>query len=101
MGATLQPRDFLLVSKLAVTRAALSGSTYLPGRGDIVVFRLARSRSLLLIKRVVALPGETVGLADGSVHVVGEGAIFVEGDNRAPGASSDSRDWGDLPAREI
>ena len=101
MEKTLEPGDFVLVSKLAVTRAALTGSPYLPRRGDVVVFRLPKNHSLVLIKRVVALPGESVTLADGSAHVVGEGAVFVEGDNRAPGASNDSRDWGDLPAHEI
>jgi signal peptidase I len=101
MEKTLEPGDFLLVSKLGVTRAALTGAPYLPRRGEVVVFRLPQNHSLVLIKRVVALPGEALTLPDGSVHVVGEGCVFVEGDNRAPGASSDSRDWGDLPAREI
>jgi len=34
-------------------------------------------------------------------HVVSPDSVFVIGDNRSPGASSDSRTWGDLPSREI
>jgi signal peptidase I len=101
MEGTLAPGDFLVVSKLAVTRAALRGETFTPARGQIVVFHLPRNPALTLIKRVMALPGDTVSLADGTPHRVARDSVFVEGDNRAPGASSDSRDWGDLPASEI
>jgi signal peptidase I len=90
MAETLAPGDFLLVSKLAS-----------PARGDIVVFRLPENPALTLVKRVTRLPGEQVTLADGSTHVVAGESLFVEGDNRAPGASSDSREWGDLPLRDV
>ena len=101
MEKTLQPGDFVLVSKLGVSRAALTGRPFIPQKGAIVVFRLPQNRAVTVIKRVVALPGEVRILENGYVHVVGTGAVFVEGDNRAPGASSDSREWGDLPVSDV
>jgi len=116
-----------------------------PQRGDIVVFRLpnqpvtpfvqrvvALLRSVLhkeslvtgpdpLIKRVIALPGETIEIKDGYVYINGEllaepyltqltlrgigprtlseGHIFVMGDNR--GASNDSRIFGEVAVSDI
>lgn len=99
--------DYLLISKQAYR---LFGKT--PERGDVIVFRKAEgSDSKLLIKRVIALPGETVKIEDGSVYINGElliepytkatytsgdleavvpeESVFVLGDNRA--VSIDSR----------
>lgn len=42
-----------------------------PRRGDVVGIRFA-GRSLMLLKRVVGLPGETIGFANGRVTVNGE-----------------------------
>jgi signal peptidase I len=102
METALAPGDLLLVSKLGPSRAWLV--PWLPARGEIVVFRLPQNSALLLVKRVVALPGDRVDpaqLGGGTDHVVPAGHLFVVGDNRAPGASDDSRDWGDLPARAV
>jgi signal peptidase I len=137
MENTLQQGDFLLVSKLGVTEAEVLGligraSAYLPQRGEIVVFRFPQNPSLILVKRVIGLPGDRVviqngrvrvydlrhaegsdptmgshaqlvgDITDGSVdRVVPAGHLFVIGDNRTQGGSIDSREWGDLPTREI
>ena len=82
------------------------------------------------IKRVIGLPGETVVVRDGKVFVknadnpngfqlnedyivagtptlgdqtktLGKNEYFVLGDNRYPNASSDSREWGVLPRKNI
>lgn len=82
------------------------------------------------IKRVVGLPGETVTIKDGNVFVkndknpngfqlsekyivagtptlgnqtvtLGKDEFFVLGDNRYPNASSDSREWGVLPRKNV
>ncbi|MDO4623049.1 MAG: signal peptidase I [Eubacteriales bacterium] len=43
-----------------------------PKRGDIIVFRYNSSDTSLHVKRVVALPGETIQIKDGAVLINGE-----------------------------
>ena len=43
-----------------------------PQRGDIVVFRLPRDDSVDFIKRVVGLPGDTIQMIDGALHINGQ-----------------------------
>lgn len=43
-----------------------------PQRGDIVIFKYPDDESILYIKRVIGLPGETVTIADGAVYINGE-----------------------------
>ena len=99
-----------------------------PRRGDVVVFEYPRDMSKDYIKRVIALPGETVEIREGRVYINGilldepylqgvattcrledpcargpvvvePGTVFVMGDNRAN--SSDSREWSSLPLDRI
>jgi signal peptidase I len=63
MAATLVPRDRVLVNRVVYRLHA-------PVRGDIVVIDSA-AVGRILIKRVVALPGETISVNAGSVYIDG------------------------------
>jgi signal peptidase I len=110
MTPTLQVGDHIVVTPY-------HGAT--PERGDVVVFRSPSIRSDLLVKRIVAVPGDLVETHAGRLFVSGHaaaepyvvaptttgtivsqvvpaGCFFVLGDNRVN--SFDSRQWGVLPS---
>lgn len=86
-------------------------------RGDMVLFKYPGNPEFTFIKRIVALPGETIEILDGRVYINGvllnepyidsqittfgmksamkDEEYFVMGDNRSN--SSDSRAWGPVP----
>ena len=114
MEPTLLPHDRVLVDKLTYR---LRG----PRRGDVVVLRYPLNPQRNYIKRIAALPGDTVEIRggrllingtfvdepylNGTPHgdygpvVVPRGAVFVLGDNR--NNSEDSRSFGPLQVRYI
>jgi signal peptidase I len=65
MVPTLQVGQYLLVNKLAYRIGDIS-------RGDIAVFRSPQDPELILIKRVIGLPGEEIYIVDGQVLVNGQ-----------------------------
>jgi signal peptidase I len=75
MQTTLQNNDRLIVWKVPRTVARLTGKTYIPHRGDIIIFvesglsNFSTSDSKQLIKRVIGLPGDRVTVHNGVLTV--------------------------------
>lgn len=140
MFPTLENGEYILVDKLSYSRFSLGpleqvipfvnsrDDGYLfagPQRGDVVVFVAPGTTDRDFIKRIMAVPGETVEIRNGVVLVNGQplsepfianmaayswpaggrpqtvpqGQYFVLGDNR--NNSSDSHVWGYVPADQI
>lgn len=73
MESTLYTGDRLIVNRLPVTIAQLGNKTYIPERGQIIVFKNPRYTDGIgdefIVKRVIGLPGERVVLKDGHYTV--------------------------------
>lgn len=116
---TLHNDDMLFVNKI-------SKHFHDYERGDIVILKAPDAYNKLYVKRVVGVPGDTVTLKDEKVYLNGEelnepytsvdytlqtsdtyewylldNQYFVMGDNRAEGASNDSRNYGPIEKDEI
>jgi len=139
MDPTLEDGEYLLVNKLEYLRVDTQRLSRLipfwnakeketlflfhpPRCGDVIVFRYPLDPERDFVKRVVAVPGQTVEIRHGTVYVdgvpledphppgrgrdehmapqqMGPDEYFVIGDNRP--YSSDSRDWGPVPLENI
>lgn len=112
----LRDQDRLFINKFAYHFESIS-------RGDVVVFHYPRDPSKSYIKRVIALPGDSLRIDEGRVYVNGKriaepyvplrfrddrsmakmviplNDYFVMGDHRS--ISSDSRDFGPVPRNLI
>lgn len=73
MEKTLYTNDRLIVSRLPVTLSQLQNKTYIPNRGQVIVFKNPHYSTGLgdeyIVKRVIAFSGERVVLQDGTYTV--------------------------------
>ncbi|MEE4210568.1 MAG: signal peptidase I [Parvularcula sp.] len=85
MEPSLMTGDFILVDKIdygyskaslifPLTRLPMDGRVFsdMPERGEVAVFKNARHDNKDYIKRIIGLPGDTVQVIGGIVHVNGE-----------------------------
>jgi len=116
-GPSMQPNLF---GGYRVMIEKVSYHFHSPQRGDVVVVQVWPDKTPL-IKRVIAVAGETVEIRNGHTFINGQplnepwvtyfggqnypasqipnGYIFIEGDNRA--ASQDSRAFGPVPLKNV
>lgn len=115
MENTIMTGDRIIGNRLAY-------KTGIPKRYDIIIFKYPDDESVLYIKRIIGLPGDTVTILDGKVYINGSSeplddsftpeiplgdfgpytvpgnSYFVMGDNR--NYSFDSRFWENTYVRE-
>jgi signal peptidase I len=77
MEETLLVGDMLLVNRLAIGTRIPGTEVRIPGyseprRGDILVFDPPHEPELMLIKRLVGMPGDTLEMRDRALYVNGE-----------------------------
>jgi signal peptidase I len=121
MFPTFKDKEYLLTDKITYKRSE-------PSYGDVIVFKAPTNENFDYIKRVIAVPGQTVMIKDGRVFIDGQqlvevyledsvntsagqfllegegytvqpGEVMAFGDNRDH--SSDSREWGPVPDQNI
>lgn len=121
MVPTFKSGDYLITEKVTYRFS-------IPKRGDIIVLKNPRDESEDFIKRIIALPGDTIKIENNTIYVnggpiqeeylppqtstragsfleegnqitAGPNQYFVMGDNR--NHSSDSREWGAITKEEI
>ncbi len=121
MFPTFKDQEYLLTDKITYKQR-------LPMFGDVIVFKAPVNENFDFIKRVIAIPGQTVMIKEGHVYVDGnmldefylpaeyttspgqflaegeeftvpDNTVMAFGDNRDH--SSDSRDWGPVPNQNI
>jgi signal peptidase I len=75
MQNTLHNNDHLIVWKVPRTWARITGHSYVPNRGDIIIFNepglaeFGQASDKQLIKRVIGLPGERVVVKDNVITI--------------------------------
>ncbi len=136
MEPTMYTGDRLIVNRLPVTFKQLQNESYIPERGQVIVFKNPKFVPGLgeeyIVKRVIAFEGERVVLKNGKFtvyndenitgfnpdddnngepgdytagevdEIVPEDTLFVAGDHREEGYSSDSRNGlGVIPLYDV
>ena len=72
-GIDEAPNDRLIVNRIPITIANITGKTYIPERGQIIVFKnphwIRGQEDEYVVKRVIGLPGERVTVSDCELKV--------------------------------
>lgn len=84
---------------LIIARPLPAGAGTTLRRGMVVVARRPDRPSVEVVKRISAVPGEQVCLANGSSHTLEADEYFLTGDN--PAASTDSHYFGPVRREHI
>ncbi len=71
MQPTLEVGDYVLVFKRDYDR-------HQPGRGDVVVFEDPRNEDILMVKRMIAVPGDEVQIVNDRLWINGIAASYDE-----------------------
>lgn len=100
MEHTLLVGDFLLVNKTVFGSPVPFTSGRVPGyrepvRGEIIVFRADHAPGLDLVKRLAGVPGDTLSMRDGVLHLNGElrDEPYVVHDSSVPDAHHPDMNW--------
>ena len=76
MEPTLFTGDRLIVNRLPVTFSHIKGVSYVPERGQVIVFHnphwMPGGLDEFIVKRVIGFPGERVTVQDGAMRVYNE-----------------------------
>lgn len=100
MEDTLLVGDFLLVNRVVLGSPVPGTALRIPGygeprRGDIIVFRADHAPGLDIVKRLVGLPGDTLHMEGGALHVNGvrQEEAYAIHDPDEPDASDPDMAW--------
>jgi hypothetical protein len=99
---TLPPRLFSTISSwLRNSRGSGILCSKAPQRGEVIILRSPVKKNEIVIKRVIALEGDTVQPRDASLPpvIVPKGYFWIEGDNT--NTSNDSNAYGPVRLRAI
>jgi len=99
-GASMEPNyhnaEYLLVDEISYRFQK-------PERGDVVVFRPPDNQSIFYIKRVIALPGETIMIKDQKISIINsenpEGLLLSE-DSYIDGSSASQSEFSQITLKD-
>lgn len=109
MESTMYTGDRLIVNRLPVTWSNIRGESYVPERGQVIVFKNPRytigGNDEFIVKRVIAYPGEQVVLKDGNYTVYNaahpEGFNPDDANHGEPGSPTTGEVDMTVPANEL
>ena len=109
MESTMYTGDRLIVNRLPVTWSNIRGESYVPERGQVIVFKNPRytigGEDEYIVKRVIAYPGERVVLKDGAYTVYNaahpEGFNPDDANHGEPGSPTSGEVDMTVPSKEL